>query len=67
MAMAKLDPTIAKRIERVLLEPRPAFTSPAEFSLYLAAQLEDSIRAREEVAYRLGEASLELRKQSQLT
>lgn len=59
--MAKIDTRLAREIERVLSLPRPAFGSPTEFSLYLASELETVVRAREEVAYRMGEASAEAR------
>lgn len=52
----KVDARLAKTIEKILLEPRPTFGSAAEFSLYLAAKVEPTIEAREEVAYRMGVA-----------
>lgn len=61
--MAKVDTRLAREIEKVLVEPRPAFKSPGEFSLYLASEIEFVVRAREEVAYRMGEATAEARHQ----
>lgn len=59
--MPHLDTRLAREIEKVLLRPRPAFGSPAEFARHLATEIEPIIRAREEVAYRMGEASAQTR------
>lgn len=56
--MLTVDKRLVKEIETALLRPRPVFQSPAEFSIFLASEIEYLIKAREEVAYRMGEAGV---------